>query len=426
MQTKHVSIYILVILSIIGCDFTASNDIHGTIDRQTDLLFSTIVKQRRDFHQYPELAGNEIRTSRVIATYLKELDLEVLTDVGGHGVIGILNGEKPGAGKNIAWRADMDAIPIELNEDVNYKSNYAAINHGCGHDVHMSIALGMATILSQNREAISGTIYFIFQPEEETFVGANAMTKDPAFIDLKIDEIYTTHVTAFPNNEIVVKPIEVFAYQKQIKLTLSNSISNKEIDSLYNFISSKIRKGDKNLNSQDLSIAFDSLKGIKNLKNNYQNYRYLEKNYAIDFKKHETIIKSFLYHTNRKDDNLYEIEEVLQNSEYSKHLIDLAYIQSNPTVLNNELLTTNSIETINSIYGTNTIISSYGQIPYFNDDFVYFQNKIPGVYFLLGGSDHKKGIKTLNHTSQFKVDEQCMKTGIKVFSSLILERSNQM
>lgn len=97
-------------------------------------------------------------------------------------------------------------------------------------------------------------------------------------------------------------------------------------------------------------------------------------------------------------------------------------MQENPTVINNKKLTGIAVKTLDNIYGKESVVTDYGQVPFFNDDFTYFQQKVPGVYFFLGGSNIEKGIIAMNHAPDFNVDEECIRTGVKSFSSLILER----
>ena len=143
-----------------SCKSSDEKTAHQKIEKQTNEIFTNLVEIRRDFHEHPELAGNEKRTSKIIAEYLSNLGLEVKKGVAGYGVVGILKGGKEG--KNIAWRADMDAIPNDFPDEVSYKSKNNGIQHGCGHDVHIAIGLGIAEVLSKNKESIKGTIYFIF------------------------------------------------------------------------------------------------------------------------------------------------------------------------------------------------------------------------------------------------------------------------
>jgi amidohydrolase len=125
-----------------------------------------LITQRRDFHMNPELSNREERTARVVAEKLRALGLdEVKTGVGKHGVVALLKGKQPG--DVVAVRADMDALPIQETINVPYKSRNDGVKHACGHDVHMTVELGVAEVLSKMRDQVRGTIKFIFQPAEE-------------------------------------------------------------------------------------------------------------------------------------------------------------------------------------------------------------------------------------------------------------------
>lgn len=138
-----------------------SNEIDGLAKSLTDALIAL----RRDFHQYPELSHQEERTARVVAAYLQNLGLEVQRGIAGHGVVGTLRGARPG--RVVACRADMDALPIEETVAVPWRSRVAGVMHACGHDFHLSLALGAARLLSQLQDRLAGTYRFIFQPAEE-------------------------------------------------------------------------------------------------------------------------------------------------------------------------------------------------------------------------------------------------------------------
>lgn len=138
-----------------------SNEIDGLAKSLTDALIAL----RRDFHQYPELSHQEERTARVVEAYLQNLGLEVRRGIAGHGVVGTLRGARPG--RVVACRADMDALPIEETVAVPWRSRVAGVMHACGHDFHLSLALGAARLLSQLQDRLAGTYRFIFQPAEE-------------------------------------------------------------------------------------------------------------------------------------------------------------------------------------------------------------------------------------------------------------------
>lgn len=416
-------VIVLLLNIILGCKTSEEKNIHQKIKNDTEEIFNKIVEIRRDFHENPELAGNEKRTSETIAEYLSNLGLEVKTGVAGYGVIGVLKGEKEG--KNIAWRADMDALPNDFPDEVPFKSKYKEVQHGCGHDVHMAIGLGIAEVLSKNKKSIKGTIYFIFQPEEEPFLGAKNMVSSSLFSELNIDEIYALHVTALPVGQIMVKPNEMYAYQKLMQIKFDDDLSKVDAGILYNQIREKTLRKKAGGNPWEIPLAFDSIIGLRNPNTIFKDYFFMEENFVIEENENQTDIKAFAYETNKSNlpNILPGIEQIINNSDYKDKFISTSYIMENPTVLNDLGLTDKAIKSLNSIYGNNTIVMDYGQIPYFNDDFLYFQQKVPGVYFLLGGSNLEKGIVAMNHAPNFRVDEECMKIGVKSFSSLILERA---
>jgi metal-dependent amidase/aminoacylase/carboxypeptidase family protein len=421
---SHIIILILLLSHLVGCKPSDEKTIHQKIENDTDKIFDSLVEIRRDFHEHPEVAGDETRTAKIIAKYLSDLGLEVKTGIAGNGVIGILKGKKKG--KNIAWRADMDALPNDLLDEVPYKSKINGVQHGCGHDVHMAIGLGIAEVLAKNKDLINGTIYFIFQPEEETFLGAKKMVAGNEFLKMNLDEIYALHVTASPVGQIMVKSNELFAYQKTIQITFNETLSTDDAKTLYGKIRSKILRKKDGPNPWEIPKAFDSIIGLTNPNTVFKDYLFMEENFVLEEDKNQLKIIARLYETNKSNlpNILPQIEQIINNSKFKEKFIATSYIQENPTVLNDERLTNKAIKTLTDIYGSKSIIMDYGQIPYFNDDFFYFQEKVSGVYFLLGGSNKEKGFSAMNHAPNFRVDEECIRIAVKSFSSLILERTN--
>jgi len=135
-------------------------------------LAEEVTALRRDFHQHPELSHQEERTGRVVAAYLRDLGLEVSTGLAGHGVLGVLQGARPG--RAVAFRADMDALPITEAVPVPWRSQAPGVMHACGHDFHLAIALGAAKLLSQFRDRLAGQLRFLFQPAEEAPQGEDS------------------------------------------------------------------------------------------------------------------------------------------------------------------------------------------------------------------------------------------------------------
>jgi amidohydrolase len=187
-------------------------DLEQEIRQRAALIEPTLIRWRRDFHQYPELGEQETRTARLVAEHLIRLGLEVKTGVAVTGVVAILKGSKPGP--VVALRADMDALPIKEPEGLPFASKQKGkflgrevdVMHACGHDAHTAILMATAEVLTAMKDKLPGTVKFIFQPAEEgpslyaPFTGkswgAKAMIKEGVLTDPKPDAIFGLHVVS--------------------------------------------------------------------------------------------------------------------------------------------------------------------------------------------------------------------------------------
>jgi len=180
------------------------------LESQANNLHSKVIAFRRDLHQHPELAFEEQRTAGVVAQALTALGIEVQTGVGQTGVVGLLEGSQPGP--TVMVRCDMDALPIDEHNSTSYVSETQGKMHACGHDGHTAIALGVAEILAQHREAIHGRVKFVFQPAEETGQGAKAMIDDGVLKDPSPDVCLGLHLwNELPAGEVAVTPGPIMA-----------------------------------------------------------------------------------------------------------------------------------------------------------------------------------------------------------------------
>ncbi len=160
---------------------------------------------RRDLHAHPEIGFEETRTSGIVAEKLAQWGIEVHRGLGGTGVIGVLKG-KSDSGKKIGLRADMDALPMEENTNLPWRSTIPGRFHGCGHDGHTTMLLGTARYLAETRN-FDGTVHFIFQPAEEGLGGARAMIKDGLFQKFPCDELYGLHnAPDLEHGEVAILP----------------------------------------------------------------------------------------------------------------------------------------------------------------------------------------------------------------------------
>lgn len=178
-------------------------------------LQGKMVAWRRDIHRNPELSGQEVRTARLVADHLRQLGLTVKTGVGGHGVVGVLKGGRPG--KVVALRADMDALPVLEATGLpfaskalgRYRGQDTPVMHACGHDGHVAMLMAAAEVLASLRAELPGTVKFIFQPAEEgvpaedagkesgkdKLWGARAMVADGVLSNPKVDAVFGLHLS---------------------------------------------------------------------------------------------------------------------------------------------------------------------------------------------------------------------------------------
>ena len=181
---------------------------------------------RRDLHAHPEIGFEEVRTSGIVADKLTQWGIEVHRGLGGTGVIGVLKGKGSG-GKRIGLRADMDALPMEENTNLKWRSTIPGRFHGCGHDGHTTMLLGTARYLAETRN-FDGTVHFIFQPAEEGLGGARAMIKDGLFEKFPCDEIYGLHnATDLNHGELAVLPGPAMAGADFFDITINGSTDNR-------------------------------------------------------------------------------------------------------------------------------------------------------------------------------------------------------
>ena len=419
---KFATLALIFLTFLVNAQTNATISTDEIIKLETDKIFDKLVQIRRNFHENPELAGKETQTQEVVKQYLLGLGLEVKTNIYGYGVIGILKGKKEG--KNIAWRSDMDALPQDFPDKVDFKSKVKGVQHGCGHDIHLAVGLGIAEVLSKNKEQLQGTVYFIFQPEEETFVGAKKITESPLFSTMKLDEIYGLHVTALPVGQIMVKPNELFAYQKRIRIELNKTLSVEETNALAKKINVALFRSQNESKPWEIQHVIDPNMGLANPNTIFKDYLIMDEQFNTYAENNKQFMEAYLYETDfKKLQNIIPtIKQTIEANGYKGQLVAVTYIQENPTVVNNPKLTNFAVKTLENTFGKGLMATSYGQVPFFNDDFAYFQQKIPGVYFFLGGSNFEKGVIAMNHAPNFEVDEECIRTGVKSFSTLIFKR----
>ncbi|MFD0308477.1 M20 family metallopeptidase [Streptomyces sp. NPDC127119] len=187
----------------------------AAVDAEAARLDRVLIQLRRDVHRHPEAPGQEQRTAAVVARELRAAGLAVTTGVGGgHGVVGVLQGSRPG--RTVAYRADMDAVPPK-----DIVGGGSAPAHLCGHDVHTTVGIGVARVLARLRQQLSGTVVFLFQPAEETLSGARTLIDSGVLEREHVEEIHALHCGPFPVGQFAVTPGYGMPGQDKAEITLS-------------------------------------------------------------------------------------------------------------------------------------------------------------------------------------------------------------
>lgn len=382
------------------------------INPQVKKFKNKIIKIRRDIHKHPELSFQEFRTAKLVSDSLKKFGLEVDENIGRTGVVGILKGARPG--KTIAFRADMDALPIQETSDLSYKSVNDGVMHACGHDAHTAMLLVAAEILSKNIEQISGKIKFIFQPAEEGFGGAKFMIDDGALEG--VEEIYGLHVWNYQESGTIgLKSGPVMAAADKFEIIINGIgghgaapqgtvdcvvVSSYLIQSLQTIVS-------RNTNPIDsTAITIGQINGGYNF--NIIADKVILKGTARSYtEENRLMIKK-------------RLQEIINGTESMFNAkIELIYEDGYPPVINDIAATKKLSRIANKIVG-NKLISPYLSMG--GEDFSYFAQKVPGCFFFLGTMpDGKDKTSTPHHCSHFDIDEDSMVIGTSVFVELALQ-----
>ena len=393
-----------------------------TLEKHVEVLRDRLIETRRDFHMHPELSGEEERTAGIVASRLKELGLEVTTDVGGHGVIGLLNGDFDGP--VVAWRADMDAFPSEEALDKPYKSQVPGVKHVCGHDVHTTIGLGIAEVLAAKRDQLRGQVKFVFQPAEETAEGAKRVVEAGGLENPKPEAIFGLHVAPLPVGKIgSVSGTVLPGMTKFAVMFKENDFDESTIEEfLQNCFESLLALTSLNMPTNPLDLFTDSPAEEINPEESLIIAPYetiIDGEKTIGF---QGIVRTFkeTLRSKAKED----INQVLENTLAKFGLdyeLEFPEKPSLPNVINDNELERDFRNTIQSVLTEEKDLLILNKAwPLNSEDFAIYQQYIPGVFYWLGVANPEQGIAGMPHTPDFDVDEECMVIGVKTMSKLIL------
>ena len=364
---------------------------------------------RRHFHRYPELSFKEFNTAETISQHLNNLGISHKKGVGKTGIVGEINF---GPGPTIALRADMDALPIQEENNLDYKSLNDGVMHACGHDGHMAILLGAANALSKNSKLKKGTVRFIFQPAEEGLGGAKYMIEDGC-LD-KVDEIYGLHLWNYQlYGEVGIKDGPVMASADLFDIEVSGkgghgATPQGTVDAivvasnLVTMLQTIVSRNTNPLESTVLSIG--KIKGGHNFN-------------IISDKVHMSGTTRSYTEENRKmiKQRMKEVVEGVSKSFGAD--IKLNYKDGYPPTVNHSSQVEKVLEAASSI------VASGAKNPYLSmggEDFSYYLQNKPGCFFFVGSAPNENEIlSTPHHCSHFNIDERALLIGASVYVNLI-------
>jgi len=416
---------------ILFSGFSFSQTLAEQLENDIDGLMTKVVEWRHHFHEYPELSNREFKTSQYIKDVLENLGLEVQSDIAYTGLVAMIRGSQPGP--LIALRADIDGLPVteELGlpfsskERTTYQGNEVGVMHACGHDAHIAILLGVAEYLVKNTDKLKGDIMLIFQPAEEGAPegeegGAYLMLKEGIFDLEKPDAIFGLHVTNGPHGSIFLKPGPAMASAEAFRITVEGKQTHGSrpwagvdpIVAAFNIGTTMQTIVSRRLNILD-SQAVVSIGMVKGgTRNNIIPQKVVLEGTI------RTFDKSYL-------DKIHEEIKTIATNVAEAHNasanVELAVYGNYPVTFNDldlsAQLEPSLIKASDGKYMRMSVPRTGAE------DFSFFAQEVPGLYFFLGVNPENQESSYTNHSPRFYIDDDALDTGVKAFIQLVEDYS---
>lgn len=402
------------------------------LERKFKDIEQKVIDWRRDIHQNPELGNREFRTAALVAKHLRSLGMEVKTEVGVTGVIGVLKGGLPGP--VVALRADMDALPVLERTPISfaskattfYEGKETAVMHACGHDSHVAILMGVAEILSGMQKELKGTVKFIFQPAEEGAPkgeegGAELMVKEGALNNPKVDVIFGLHINAQVEvGKITYRPGGMFAGVGDMKITVKGKSSHgaepwSSVDPIV--VSAQIINNLQTIVSRNVNVTKNA--AVVTIG-------------AIHGGNRSNIIPEQVemlgtVRTLSEADEKLVFERIRQivtktaEANGTEATLELPYSSHYPVTFNNIALTAKMLPSLQKSTGAENVVLVPAETG--AEDFSFFANEVPGFYFYVGALPKGKDPETSapHHTPEFYLDESGFITGVNAMVNLVVD-----
>lgn len=402
------------------------------VSQAADKIETKVIEWRRDFHQHPELGNNEIRTAAIVSKHLQSLGIEVKTGVAKTGVVGILKGGKPGP--VVALRADMDGLPVIERVQLPFTSKVKAlfngqevgVMHACGHDTHVAILMGVAEILSSMKSDLKGTVKFIFQPAEEgppfgEEGGAQLMVKEGVLQNPKVDAIFGLHIDALTEvGKITYHPGGTMASVNDMQIIVKGTSAHgaapwASVDPIVTaaqIINNLQTVVSRNLNITENAgvVTIGSIHGGNRSNIIPEQVEMMGTIRALSADDEKMLIQRIKTIATKTAESAGAVAEV-------KIPFSVRY----PVTYNDPALTEKMLPSLKRSAGSEKVLLVPAETG--AEDFSYFQEKVPGLYFFLGGMPKGKDPKTAasHHTPDFFIDESGLSLGVKALTNLTID-----
>jgi len=407
-----------------------NSDLKTKVAQKAASLESKVITWRRDFHQNPELGNREFKTAEKIAVHLRSLGIEVQTGVAKTGVVGILKGGKPGP--VVALRADMDALPVTERVNIpfaskamgEYNGQQVGVMHACGHDSHIAMLMGTAEILASIKSELKGTVKFIFQPAEEgppegEEGGAALMVKEGVLENPKVDVIFGLHISADTEvGKINYRPKGAMASSDWFKIKIKGKQSHgaspwQSVDPIVT--ASQIILGLQTIVSRNVDLTESAAvvsvgkitSGVRS------NIIPEELEMAGTIRTLDKKVQEMIHN---------RVKQITTNiAESAGATAEINITKQTLITYNDPTLTEKMLPTLEAVAGKSNVILTPAATG--AEDFSYYQDKIPGLFFFLGGMPKGKNPAETasHHTPDFYIDEGGFVLGMKAMSDLTID-----
>ncbi|MGZ9165050.1 MAG: M20 metallopeptidase family protein [Anaerolineales bacterium] len=383
-------------------------------------LLSYTQSLRRDFHMHPELGFREIRTGGIVAKELESLGIEVTKGVGKTGVVGLLEGEKPGP--TLLLRFDMDALPIVEDTGAAYASQNQGVMHACGHDGHTAIGLTVAKILNARRDELAGTIKFCFQPSEEgnngeEVGGAEMMMRDGVLDSPKVDMTLALHLwNEKPLGWVGIAPGPVMAGADifTVKVTGKGghgAIPNATVDPIV--AAANIVNALQSIVSRNVAPLETAVVSVTTIHGGTA-FNVIPQEVTL-----EGTIRTFDNGVRQKV--IERFEQIARGvGEGLGCQIDVNIKRLTPALVNNDSVTAQVQEAARRIL-SESHLDTAGYITMGAEDMAFMLEKVPGCFFFIGSNDKARHLDYGHHHPKFDFDEEALVRGAALMAAAAMD-----